>query len=88
MNRLKDIVELNNFGGRGMATEREQIAKEQKLKREYVAKLNHSLGKYDFRVINYSACGFKGSKADNEKAVRTIKFIADGLQEYIKKNFD
>lgn len=71
-----------------MISEREQIAKEQKLKAEYIANLNKWLeGKgYDYEVINYTACGFTGTEKDNKKLVKTVKFMADGLQEYATKN--
>lgn len=90
MKKLDEIVRVN-YQGRGceMAS-KEQIAKEQRLKASYISNLNHWLDKENcvFRVINYGACGFKGSKEDNEKTVRTIKFfIKNGLGEYVKEKF-
>lgn len=83
MNRLNEIG-INNSEGGIMSSEVIEIAKEQKVKVEHIAKMNAWLDKkYNFRIINYSACGLKG---DHEKAVKTLELVADTLQGYVAKN--
>lgn len=61
-----------------------EIAKEQEEKSKCIAKMNRWLGKgYDFRIVNYSVCNLKG---DNEKALRTLKLVADDLKNYVTTN--
>jgi|SRR3989338_5473980 len=66
----------------------EKIAKEQKMKASYIARLNVWLERkgYDFDVINYSAPGFRGTREDNERMLRTGKFLAKNLNEYAIRN--
>jgi len=88
MNRLEHIIGTRKLGGDIMTSRKERIAKEQKLKVDHIAELNKWLEKkgYDYEVINYSACGFTGSEKDNRKLVQTVKFMADGFQEYATEN--
>ena len=85
---IDNIVGLEKPKGGIMSSESEQIAKEQGEKANHITKLNSWLEKkgYDYEVINYSACGFKGSKEDNTRLVKTVKFMANGLEEYVKEN--
>ncbi len=50
--------------------------------------LNNWLGKggYGFKFVNYSACGFKGTKEDNERLVKTAQFVANDIQKYVTKS--
>ncbi len=65
---------------------REKIAKEQKIKASYIARLNAWLEQngYKFKIINYSAPGFRGTREDNERMLKTAKFAANSLDEYAK----
>jgi len=70
-----------------------QIAKEQALKREYVAKMNQWLKEngYSFEIINYSG-GYagpddydKGTREDQERYLETLKRVADNLQRRFER---